>query len=101
MYKTIITIKDDVSEETLNKLHAIAAKAFCNRAGMAENASSNPRVLEFEGNNENSYGCLQLGIMLLDRTKGFKKFVSSWNWIDETEPSESCDVIASLAVPVR
>lgn len=28
MYKTIITIKDDVSEETLNKLHAIAAKAF-------------------------------------------------------------------------
>lgn len=32
--------------------------------------------------------------------KDFVACVQSWNWIDEEDPDESCDVIKEMSIPV-
>jgi hypothetical protein len=33
--------------------------------------------------------------------KDFVSYVVNWQWIDEEEPEESCNVLEELSIPVR
>jgi hypothetical protein len=99
MYKTIIELKNDIPKETLHKIQGMCDRAFNNRAGMILSKRNNPYCLVFEGD-EKDYGCLQLGVLSLHQTDGFKNHVVSWSWLDE-DPDECCDILRELAVPVH
>jgi hypothetical protein len=98
MYKTLIDLNQNVSNEVLGRLSSIVVNAFNNRAGSLINVSSNPYRFVFEGE-EDDYGCLQLGNLALDKNQEFRKYVINWNWEDE-EPEESCDLIVEFSKPV-
>ncbi|MCC8131079.1 MAG: hypothetical protein LUC38_03185 [Oscillospiraceae bacterium] len=100
MYKNIIDIRREVSQEDLQVLMSMADKAFDNRAGKVENSSDSPYRLVYQGG-EGEYGCLNLGMLSLSNAKRFTSQVQTWNWIDEDEPDESCDVLEELSIPVR
>lgn len=100
MYKNIIDIRREVSQEDLQALMSMADKAFDNRAGKVENSSDSPYRLVYQGG-EGEYGCLNLGMLSLSNAKRFTSQVQTWNWIDEDEPDESCDVLEELSIPVR
>lgn len=100
MYKNVIQIRKEVPEEVLKSLSLIAERAFNNRAGRVQNVSDIPYRLVFQGGDE-AYGCLNLGMLDLWDKKDFVACVQNWNWIDEDEPDESCDVMKELSIPVR
>lgn len=100
MYSTVIEIKKNITGETLNKLGQMAEKAFSNRAGSVKNSSSDPYKLVFEGG-EKDYGCLDLGVAMLARSKGILSSIDSWQWLDFDDPDENCDVLEAYAEPVR
>lgn len=100
MYKNVIEIKKTVPEAKLRELAAAAERAFHNRAGKVQNVSTAPYMLVYEGG-EGEYGCLNLGMLSLSGEKDFISHVLSWEWIDEDEPDESCDVLKELSIPVR
>lgn len=100
MYSSIIRIKENVSGETLSELREIAEKAFSNRAGSVKNSGCESHCLIFRGG-EKDYGCLDLGVAELGDMKRFVDQVDSWNWIDDEDPSESCDVLKIYAMPLR
>jgi len=99
MYKNVIQIRKEVPEEALKSLALIAERAFNNRAGKVQNVSDTPYQLVFQGGDE-AYGCLNLGMLNLWDKKDFVACVQSWDWIDEEEPDESCDVIKEMSIPV-
>ena len=98
MYRQIISIKEDTPADVLWKLAAIAEQEFDNRAGRVRNVSKEPYQFVFEGEEE-SFGCLNLGMFELWDKKDFVSYVQDWQWIDE-EPDESYDVIKELSIPV-
>lgn len=100
MYRTIIEIKDDIPDSTLGTVRDVVLGAFLNRAGALTNVSASPYEFIFECD-ESGYGCLELGVLNLYRVNGFISYVSSWEWIDDEEPSESYDVLRELSVPVN
>lgn len=100
MYGVIIELKHDITSDKLQRLRDIIENAFVNRAGKVENISKEPYRFEFVGD-EREYGCLHLGIFALEKEEEFLKCVSSWQWIDEEEPDESCDILEEISVPVR
>ena len=100
MYKSVIDIRREVSSDVLKLLVAKADKAFNNRAGRVRNVSTIPYRLSYEGG-ENQFGCLQLGMLALEKEKNFLHYVSAWNWIDEEEPEENEDILAEMEKPVR
>lgn len=73
----------------------MAAQAFQNRAGCISNTGTSPFQLIFEGE-EKDIGCLELGMLALEKEKGFLSWVKSWDWIDEEEPDESCDILKEM-----
>ena len=95
MYKSIIDIKKSVPKENLKELEAIANKAFDNRAGKVQNASAEPYRLVYEGG-ESKYGCLELGMLALEKEKSFMACVIAWQWVDEEEPGESCNILEEI-----
>jgi len=99
MYKTIIKIRKNLPFNAVNSIQNVAADAFDNRAGKLANISKDPYVLIFEGE-EKDYGCLQLGILALDKEKEFMELVTMWDWIDE-EPNENCNVLEVLSIPIH
>ena len=99
MYKNVIKIRKDVPEEVLKSLSMIAEHAFDNRVGRVQNVSDDPYKLVFQGGEE-AYECLNLGMLNLWDNKNFVACVQSWDWIDEYEPDENCDVIKELSIPV-
>lgn len=100
MYKSVIKIKSNTPNEILEKLVVIADKAFNNRAGVVKNVSDNPYKLIYEGK-ENKFGCLELGMLTLEKKKDFLYFIEAWNWIDENDPDESCDILAEMMNSVK
>ena len=100
MYKNVIEIRKDVPGEVLKKLSCIADRAFDNRAGKVSNVSDFPYCFIYEGG-EDAYACLEVGMMELWDVYQFMSCVNSWQWVDEEEPGESCDVLKVLAEPVR
>jgi hypothetical protein len=95
MYKTIITLKSDISSDQLAVVHSLCESAFNNRAGKLSNASDNPYTLIFEGGDK-YYGCLELGTFSLRREKGFIGCVQSWQWLED-DPNECCDLLELFA----
>ena len=65
-----------------------------NRAGNLKNHSNDPYEFIFEGENEQSFNCIQLAIAKLTEPD-FMDFVNSWDWIDEDDPDDCCSVIDS------
>ena len=92
MYKNVIDIKKDTPEAVLNELKEMADKAFNNRAGKVTNVSDIPCRLIYEGG-EDLYGCLELGMLKLKREAEFLRSLNKWQWIDEEEPEENCDLL--------
>lgn len=99
MYSTIIELKKNVTGESLSRLRKIAEDAFSNRAGILKNIGNEPHRLIFEGNEE-AYGCLDLGVLRLAKSEGFRDQVASWHWVDYDDPHENCDILAVYAEPV-
>jgi hypothetical protein len=100
MYKSVIDIRGEVSQNLLRTLSIMADKAFNNRAGQVRNMSKKPYRLSFEGG-EQDFGCLELGMLALEKEKEFLPYVESWHWIDEDDPDENCDILAEMMNPVR
>lgn len=100
MYKSVIDIRREVASDKLSVLAAMADKAFNNRAGRVRNRSNSPYRLSYEGG-ESQFGCLQLGMLALEKEEEFLSCVSAWNWIDEEEPTENEDILAEMRTPVR
>lgn len=100
MYKSIIDIRKDVPGDVLKLLVAKADKAFNNRAGKVQNMSNSSYRLSYEGR-ESQFGCLELGMLALEKESDFLSYVSAWKWIDEEEPEESCDILAVINEAVR
>lgn len=100
MYRSIIDIKRETPKETLLTLLSLADKAFNNHAGKIQNTSLSPYRFVYEGE-EKDFGCLEIGMLNLEEQKNFLNFVSAWNWIDEEEPSENCDILKEMAIPVK
>jgi len=97
VYKTIIKIKEDLTQEIINEIQDVSQQDFNNRAGRVENSSDNRYVMIFEGD-DSLIGCLQLGIISLHEK--IADYVTSWEWIDIDEPWESCDVLKELSIPI-
>lgn len=100
MYSSIIEIKKTVPGEMLVNLRRAAERAFSNRAGSVRNSSDNPYRFVFRGG-EDKFGCLELGMLELKRENHVLDQIASWHWIDDEDPSESCDILKVLAMPVR
>lgn len=100
MYKNVIEIRRDVPEEVLKKLSCIAEKAFDNRAGKVSNVSDSPYCFIYEGGEE-KYACLEVGMLTLKKEKEFLSFVRAWQWVDEDEPQECCDMLKIFAETMR
>lgn len=100
MYSSIIEIKKTVPGEMLVNLHRATERAFSNRAGSVRNSSDNPYRLVFRGG-EDKFGCLELGMLELKRENYVLDQIASWHWIDDEDPSENCDILKVLAMPVH
>lgn len=99
MYSSVIEIKKNVTNEMLLSLHRVAEKAFSNRAGSVKNSSADPYKFVFKGG-EDKYGCLEIGMLELENKHDFLSQVNSWQWIDDENPGENCDILEVLAEPV-
>lgn len=100
MYKSVIDIRREISSDKLSALIAMADTAFNNRAGQVKNKSNLPYRLSYEGE-ESQFGCLQLGMLALEKEDDFLSYVSAWKWIDEEEPEENEDILAEMCTVVR
>ena len=99
MYSVVIDIRKDTPQDVLQALEKVMDQAFDNRVGKVENTSDTPYRFIYRGGEE-AYGCLNLGMLNLWDKKDFVACVQSWNWIDEEDPDESCDVIKEMSIPV-
>lgn len=95
MYRTIIELKKNISDETLDEIKNICISAHNNRSGKVDIKEISKYCFAFEGE-EADYGCLILGYLELDDIQIFRDSVMSWMWEDE-EPDESCDLFKELS----
>lgn len=99
MYKVIIELNRNITDEELKKLTEIITNAFDNRGGCVKNTSTEKYHFLFEGD-EKDYGCLDLGTIILKDEKLFWYNTVLWKWEDE-DPSENCDIFEEFSKPVR
>lgn len=101
MYKVIIELKKDISEDVLKKLTEIINAAFDNRGGKVSDFCADSLYrFEFAGETENEYGCLQLGILNLKESVLFRAHVSECRWLEDDD-DECCDVLEIFAKTIR
>lgn len=100
MFKNVIEIRKDTPQDILNILARIADSAFDNRAGKAENTSSDPYRFIYRGE-EKLFSCLQLGMLALEKRPDFLDYVISWQWIDEEDSSENEDILDEIHTYIR
>ncbi|MBE6114366.1 MAG: hypothetical protein E7191_04720 [Erysipelotrichaceae bacterium] len=100
MYKTIIELKREISDQDYEVIKQDIIHAFNNRVGKVANTSTDPYCFVFTGG-ENVFAKLDLGCVILSENELFWKWVKDWRWIDETDPDECCDVIKVYSTPVR
>ncbi len=96
MFRTIIRLKDGISDELLAKLTEIIEGAFHNRCGDLENINTNPTEFIFESDDPNT-ACLDIGMNNLIDINNFISCVLSWDWIDEEVPAESCNMLEVIS----
>ncbi len=92
MLKTIIKFNYDIPENRLNVLKIAVEAAFRNGEGTIENSSDDPRMMIFEGA-EDQRACLDLGILRFRRDAGFLDEVDSWIWIDDQIPVDNGSIL--------
>ena len=95
MYKTIIEVKKDISSELRKWIKEQCNSAFNNRAGKAEDKSTNESVLIYEGKND-LYACLELGMFAVKENKKVMECIQAWEWI-EPDPDECCNMLEVFA----
>lgn len=95
MYREIIEVKQEISDDTFHKLKSICILAHKNRSGSVEIKELSERKFFFEGS-EKEYGCLQLGYLSLYEQPFFRENIQSWEWEDE-DPDESCNLLMELS----
>lgn len=95
MYRTIITLKPEMTQEVLKEIKQIIESAFKNRAGELRNISDDLCHFIFEATEE-EYGALELGALSLEENDFFLSYVLSWQWIDEEDEEESFDVLEAV-----
>lgn len=100
MYSTVIEIKKDVTSDVLSQLKIVIENAFSNRVGTVQNISKKPRCFKFTSG-EKERGCLEIGLLTLKEEKFFLSNVSSWQWIDDEEPDEGCDILEEFSIVSR
>ena len=100
MYKVIIELKKDISEDVLKQLNEVINAAFENRGGKVSDSRTDSLYrFEFAGD-YSEYGCLDLGTVLLKENELFWNNVAVWEWEDE-DPDENCNIIKEFSIPVR
>ena len=93
MYKNVIDIRKEVPDNILKSLVVVINNAFDNRAGKVDNISTLPYRFIYEGG-EKEYSCLEVGMLNLKKQSDyFLPYVEAWNWIDEDDPNECCDLL--------
>lgn len=101
MYRVIIELKKDISEDVLKKLTEDINKAFDNRLGKILNSHVGSCYhFEFVGEEE-EFSCLQIGLLALGDEKAFMSNVEVWEWTDDDEPEEAENLIEIYSKPVR
>lgn len=101
MYKVIIELKKDISEDVLKELTEIINKAFDNRGGKVLNINTTSAYcFEFVGEEE-KFGCMQMGLLALGEEKTFMSNVEVWEWTDDDEPEEAENLIEIYSKPIR
>lgn len=50
---------------------------------------------------EKLFGCFQLGMLILEKNTDFLPYVSTWNWVDEDDPTENEDILAEIQTFIR
>ena len=92
MYKVIIELKNDISNEMLKTLEIIIESAFDNRGGkILRSESISPYYFEFIGDDD-KYGCMDLSAKILGEQKIFLENVESWKW-EEQDVLEWCNLL--------
>ena len=100
MYKVIIELKKDISEDVLKQLTEVINAAFENRGGKVSDSRTDSLYrFEFAGD-YSEYGCLDLGTVLLKENELCWNNVAVWEWEDE-DPDENCNIIKEFSIPVR
>jgi hypothetical protein len=92
MYRTIIKLKKELSQEMINEVTSIALDHYDNFAGKLDNISKDPYVILFEGVSEKDFACMDLGTVNLAGSD-FLQYVSEWNFFDDENPCDNCDVL--------
>lgn len=92
MYKVIIELNRNITDEELKTLTEIITNAFDNCDGKVQKSqATSPYEFLFEGD-EDKFGCLQIGLLNLSDVKLFWDNADVWKWIDEEDESENCNV---------
>ncbi|EHL18068.1 hypothetical protein HMPREF9630_01324 [Peptoanaerobacter stomatis] len=99
MFKTVITLKDNLDDTTLSNMKKIADKHFDTRIDKLENVSSDKYVLIYQSDKESGYGATLDGNCTLYLEEEFRNNVKSWTWQD-TDEDDVEDVLVELAIPV-
>jgi|GEM_PF-258231 len=95
MYKVIIELKKDISDETLKELTTIINKAFDNRDGKVVGTKTNsPYCFEFSGD-QDKYNCLDLSVGNLKKIELFWENVGIWRW-EEDDERKSRDLVVRI-----
>ena len=100
MYETTIKLKDNINHDDYRILKQDIEKAFSNRIGTIINSSNETNVFRFKGD-ENSFPILDIGLINLKRNTLFWKWVSEWNWIDDEDISENCNLVDVFTKPLK
>ncbi len=99
MYKVIIELKKDISEDVLKKLTEIINSAFDSGVGKVVNScTTSAYCFEFVGT-RNEYECLDVGVGDLGEMELFLNNICVWKWEEDNE-FECCDLIKLYSVPL-
>lgn len=97
-YRVIIALRPEITGPELADLRSMIEAAFKNRAGSVIDTGDGSHRLLFAGR-EAEYGCIQLGMLALDKIPAFKSAVAVWQW-EDPDPDECCDLLTELSTPV-
>ncbi len=85
MYRVLIELKKDISDETLKELTVIINSAFDNEEGkVIGTKNESPYCFEFSGDKE-KWSCLNLSAEILKEYKLFWDNVIVWKWEEDDE----------------
>ena len=88
MYRTIITLKQNLNSTEIEHAHQVFTEAFNNHAGKLENKSTDKYQLLFEDNE--FFGAMSVGELVV-YDSNLENYIEKWTSFDPYQPSECCD----------